>query len=192
MLRLLVMIAALAAAAASQAPSSSDCLATTQSIGENSLLLRLSACQSGASSSCCSAANGLLSGSGELGNCLCNQDVLDQTLSTIESNPLAQSSGVTGAAINQVLQECGVPLPGSPACSGGGVSVEAPGTSVDVAPGGATSVTAPGTSVNVGGGAGGGGGDDDGGAAAGAGIFKHPKLFRHGLLRHHKKHPLLG
>jgi hypothetical protein len=49
-----------------------------------------------------SQANGLLAGSGELAYCLCNKDVLDTTLSTIQNNPLARSAGVTGAAIQQV------------------------------------------------------------------------------------------
>ncbi|KIZ06766.1 hypothetical protein MNEG_1176 [Monoraphidium neglectum] len=180
---LAVLVALLATAAtAQQIPSSSDCLARTQSIGENNLLLRYARDKhSSLKRGDVGNANGLLAGSGELAYCLCNKDVLDTTLSTIQNNPLARSAGVTGAAIQQVLSQCGVPIAGSNACkAGGGVSVQAPGTQVQVARGGATSVSAPGTQVNVGGGAGGGGGGAAAAApAAGQGGFfakKHPFL----------------
>lgn len=81
---------------------------------------QLAPCQSGASEACCTAINNLaaIGGSGPLAGCLCYPEVLDETISTVESNALARAAGVTGDTVFGVLKECGVPFASSAGGSG--------------------------------------------------------------------------
>lgn len=141
----LLLVVALAACASAQTiPSAAECQGRVARLGgADSLLARLSACQSGASSGCCSAANGLLGQGGDLGLCLCTQAGLQATLDQVASNALARAVGVTAASVQQTLSACKVPnaaLPGS--CPSGGAAAAPTAAATPAAPA-ATTTAAP-------------------------------------------------
>ncbi|KXZ44384.1 hypothetical protein GPECTOR_68g355 [Gonium pectorale] len=158
--RLLLLAAAalcaalLAAPARAQLPDKGTCVSVAS--GQQSNINALAPCVSGPTASCCSTIGGFAGPGTPLFQCLCYPDLLEQLLSTVESNSLAQRFGVTRSSISTVLQACGVPHSGGtgnaacPSGAGPSVAVTAPGTTVGVAPGGQTTVTAPGTTVNAG------------------------------------------
>ena len=79
--------------AATALPSEQSCTDKYNKIGQNALLARLSPCRSGITSECCTAGQALAGASGDFAYCLCIPKLLDQIISTTESNSLAKAAG---------------------------------------------------------------------------------------------------
>jgi hypothetical protein len=121
---LLLFVAAILLSAAPQAaraeghdgglPGLLDCSEAADKLGENNLLIRLSACASGTTPACCTTARGLLQlgEGGELAGCVCRPLALELTLSRIEANTLAKSFGVTRDTVTSILKNCGIKYAG--------------------------------------------------------------------------------
>jgi len=119
----LLLLVLLSAAAAPQAalaahddgvPGLLECADAAERVGENNLLIRLSACGAGTSPACCTAAKGLLQlgEGGELAGCVCRPLVLETTLQRVEANPLAKNFGVTRDSVLNIMKTCGIKYAG--------------------------------------------------------------------------------
>ncbi|GAX83791.1 hypothetical protein CEUSTIGMA_g11216.t1 [Chlamydomonas eustigma] len=100
-------------------PSDSWCLSKFQSMDQNSLLQHFAPCQgilskNTASSACCEAGQSLggLRRTAPLSGCLCNKNLLEDLVSTAQSNNLLRSDGVDWKLVTGLLQQCGVPHAG--------------------------------------------------------------------------------
>ncbi|CAD7705092.1 unnamed protein product [Ostreobium quekettii] len=103
-----------------QIPSFTECDATFNRIGEDSLTSTLTPCAVGdtPSAECCNAIAGLtdVGGGGELAGCLCQQQVIDGVVGVLEGNALAMAVGFDGARLNSVLSQCGADVVGTSNC----------------------------------------------------------------------------
>ena len=87
------------AASSKPLPSESSCTSAYNALGQQTVLSRLSPCQGGITADCCAAGQALAGTSGDLAFCLCSPKLLAQIITTVESNPLARSAGITGGSI---------------------------------------------------------------------------------------------
>jgi len=100
-------------------PTTDECDATFDSIGEDSLTKTFTPCALGGGASCCSALSSTLdvASGAPLSGCLCNQEVMDAVVEILEGNTLAKAVGFGKDRLDQILRECNTDFVGSGACN---------------------------------------------------------------------------